>query len=126
MSVSVMNGPVADLQVVRIGRTRQQSCYGSAQNIALLPFPGVYSVCMREYDEPDPELIRPEDFLAPDPIPLDARRMGLDRNTEEGALLALAASLDPAKLSHKIIAWVLLFVFATPVLLVMLQEIRML
>ena len=86
----------------------------------------VYSDGMREYDEPDGELIRPEDFLAPNPIPPDARRMGLDRNTEEGALLALAASLDSTKLSHRIIAWVLLFVFAAPVLLVVLQDIRLL
>ena len=79
-----------------------------------------------EYDEADADPITPEDFLAPNPIPGDARRMGLDRNTEEGALLALAGSLDPAKLSHRIIAWVLLFVFATPVLLLVLQEIRLL
>jgi hypothetical protein len=82
---------------------------------------------MREYDEraggfdggdDEPvELIRPEDFLAPDGIPVDARLMGFDRNTEEGALIALAGSLDPAKLSHKIVAWVLLLAFAVPLLL---------
>ncbi len=81
---------------------------------------------MPEYDETGAELIRPEDFLAADPIPGDARRLGLDRNTEEGALIALAASLDPGKLSHKIIAWVLLLVFAAPVLLGLMQEIRLL
>ena len=81
---------------------------------------------MREYDEPGAEPITPEDFLGPSPIPGDARRLGLDRNTEEGALIALAGSLDPAKLSHKIIAWVLLLVFAAPVLLAVLQEIRLL
>jgi hypothetical protein len=52
--------------------------------------------------------------------------MGLDRNTEEGALVALAASLDPGKMSHKIIAWVLLFVVTAPVMLGLLQEIRLL
>ncbi len=62
---------------------------------------------MREYDErpegPEPwdddpvELIAPEDFLGPDGVPLDARLMGFDRNTEEGALIALAGSLDPGK-----------------------------
>jgi len=81
---------------------------------------------MREDDDPDAEPITPEDFLAPSPIPADARRLGLDRNTEEGALIALAGSLDPAKLSHKIIAWVLLLVFAAPLLLGVLQEIRLL
>jgi hypothetical protein len=80
---------------------------------------------MSEYDEgPEElwgegpaELITPEDFLAPNGIPLDARRMGLDRNTQEGALLGLAGSLNPAKLSHRVVAWVLLLAFAFPVLL---------
>lgn len=81
---------------------------------------------MREYDEPGAEPIRPEDFLAADPIPADARGLGLDRNTEEGALIALAGSLDPAKLSHKIIAWVLLLVLVAPLLLNVLQELRLL
>jgi hypothetical protein len=81
---------------------------------------------MRDFEEPEPEPIRPEDFLAPNPIPFDARRMGLDRNTEEGAMVALAGSLDPAKLSHKLIAWVLLLVVAAPVLLGVLTEIRLL
>jgi hypothetical protein len=93
---------------------------------------GSYTDRMREYDGPgdrpgsedsDPydegpvELIAPEDFLGPCGIPGDARRMGLDRNTEEGALIALAGSLDPAKLSHKIVAWVLLVAFAVPLML---------
>ncbi len=80
---------------------------------------------MPEYDEtPEdpwgegaPELITPEDFLAPNGIPLDARRMGLDRNTQEGALLGLAGALNPAKLSHRVVAWVLLLAFAVPTLL---------
>lgn len=63
------------------------------------------------------ELIRPEDFLGPDGLPLDARRMGFDRNTEEGALVALAGSLDPAKRTHKVVAWVLLLAFALPLAL---------
>ena len=89
---------------------------------------------MRQYDEgpddltPDPwdeggpmELIRPEDFLAPSGIPVDARRMGFDRNTQEGALIALAGSLKPSKLSHRIVAWVLLAAFAVPTLLNLLR-----
>ena len=78
---------------------------------------------MQEHDEPDGELIRPEDFLAPDPMPFDARRMGFDRNTEEGALIALAASLDPAKLSHRLLAWLMLSVFVAPTLLLIIREI---
>lgn len=93
------------------------------------PRPAVpsYSGTMREYDErPEdaepgddepPELITPEDFLGPDGIPWDARLMGFDRNTEEGALIALAGSLDPAKLSHRIVAWVLILGFAIPLML---------
>jgi len=82
---------------------------------------------MREYDErpgdrgpwdEDPvELITPEDFLGPNGIPFDARRMGFDRNTEEGAMIALAGSLDPRKPTHRVVAWVLLLAFAVPLLL---------
>ena len=77
---------------------------------------------MQEYDEPY-EQIRPEDFLAPDPMPYDARRLGFDSRTEEGALIALAASLDPAKLSHRIVAWFMLCVFVAPTLLATLGQI---
>jgi hypothetical protein len=83
---------------------------------------------MREYDdasgaafpgEPDEpvELIRPEDFLGPDGLSRDARRLGFDRNTQEGAMLAFAGSLDPTKPVHKVVAWLLLLCFAVPVLL---------
>jgi hypothetical protein len=41
-------------------------------------------------------------------VPDDARQMGLDRNTEEGALVAMAGSLSPAKLSHRVVAWAVL------------------
>lgn len=47
-------------------------------------------------------------------IPPDARRLGVDRNTEQGALLALSGSLDPAKRSHRVAAWVLLVALAGP------------
>ncbi len=88
---------------------------------------------MWEYDErpedvgPDPwdegpvELVMPEDFLAPSGIPVDARRMGLDRNTQEGAMIALVGSLKPSKRSHKIVAWLLLLAFAVPTLLNLLR-----
>lgn len=50
-------------------------------------------------------------------IPDDARQLGLDRNTVEGSLVAMAGSLDGAKLKHKVVAWVLLVAFVGPTLL---------
>lgn len=78
---------------------------------------------MWEDDDFGSELITPEDFLASNPLPADARRMGLDRNTQEGAMIALAGSLDPAKISHRIIAWVLILVFAGPIVFGLVMEI---
>jgi hypothetical protein len=109
--------------MLREGPRFRATYFWSGSSLAEGP---VYSVCMREYDEPDGELISPEDLLAPDPIPADARRLGLDRNTEEGALIALAGSLDPGKLSHRVIAWVLIIILVAPVLLGVLQETRLL
>jgi hypothetical protein len=76
---------------------------------------------MEEYDE-SPELIEPEDFLARNPFPVDARRMGFDRYSDEGAMIALAASLDPAKVTHRIVAWVMLVAVTTPLLLTLWYE----
>ena len=78
---------------------------------------------MWEEDDFNGELITPEDFLAANPMPVDARRMGLDRNTQEGAMIAMASSLDPAKVSHRVIAWVLILVFAGPIVLGLVMEI---
>lgn len=80
---------------------------------------------MQEYDDPDGEieLIKPEDFLAHHPIPADARRLGFDRNTEGGALIALAASLDPAKHSHRVVAWILLLLLVAPTLIGLVGQI---
>ena len=78
---------------------------------------------MWEDDDFDGDLITPEDLLARNPMPADARRMGLDRNTQEGAMIALAGSLDPAKISHRIIAWVLILVFAGPIVFGLVMEI---
>ena len=85
------------------------------------PFSGVYARCMEEYDaawaEPgEPELITPEDFLPPNPFPLDAQRMGIDRWSDDAGMIALAASLDPSKLSHRIVAWVMLVAILSPVM----------
>jgi hypothetical protein len=80
-----------------------------------------YGACMQQPDEPaghpgeddedgDPvyELIRPEDFLAASPFPADAQRMGIDRWSDDAGLIAIASSLDSRKLSHRIVAWVML------------------
>jgi hypothetical protein len=72
-----------------------------------------------ECDDTDP--IRA--FVQHSPIPADARRMGFDANTEEGAMIAMAGSLSSAKLSHKLIAWVLLVGFTGPWLLGIVYEI---
>ena len=49
-------------------------------------------------------------------MPAEARRIGLDRNTVEGAWLELASNLDRRKKSHLVIAIVLLAVFVLPLL----------
>ena len=68
---------------------------------------------MQEYDEPEHpdepvELIEPADFLPANPFPSDAQRMGIDRWSDDAGMIAIASSLNPAKLSHKIVAWVML------------------
>ena len=69
---------------------------------------------MQAYDEPEHpdehgvELIEPEDFLPGNPFPLDAQRMGIDRWSDDAGMIAIASSLDSRKLSHKIVAWVML------------------
>jgi hypothetical protein len=78
---------------------------------------------MQESDEPAYELIRPEDFLARDRTPWDARRMGVDRWTgDDGALILLAASLDPTKTSHKVVAWIMLIAITMPVVATLWYE----
>ncbi len=71
---------------------------------------------MHERDEPEytlPELIEPEVFLALYPFPTDAQRMGVDRWSDDAGMIALAASLDSRKLSHKIFAWLMLLAMAS-------------
>ena len=50
-------------------------------------------------------------------VPVDAQRMGLDRNTVEGSMLAMVGTLDGANWTHKVAAWVLLVVFVSPLVL---------
>jgi hypothetical protein len=69
---------------------------------------------MQAHDEPEHpdehgvELIEPEDFLPGNPFPPDAQRMGVDRWSDDAGMIAIASSLDSRKLSHKIVAWVML------------------
>ena len=64
-------------------------------------------------DDSELELIEPEDFLSRNPFPLDAQRMGIDRWSDDAGMIAIASSLDSRKLSHKIVAWVMLVALAS-------------
>jgi hypothetical protein len=55
-------------------------------------------------------------------MPPDAQRLGLDRNTEEGALLAMAGSLNARNPLHRLVAWALLAAFSLPLLLTLWNE----
>ena len=55
-------------------------------------------------------------------VPDDARAMGLDRNTEEGAMVAMAGSLSSAKLSHRVVAWAVLVSLIGPLLFGLLHQ----
>jgi hypothetical protein len=59
-------------------------------------------------DDKGYELVRPDDFLGADPFPADAQRLGIDRWSDDAGMIAIASSLDSRKLSHKIVAWVML------------------
>jgi hypothetical protein len=50
-------------------------------------------------------------------LPEDAVRMGLDRNTQEGAMIGMAGSLSAAKASHRIVAWLILLSLTVPLLM---------
>ncbi|KAA1417764.1 hypothetical protein F0U44_15855 [Nocardioides humilatus] len=54
-------------------------------------------------------------------LPEEARLMGLTHHVPDGALLDFAGSLDGAKPYHRIAAWLLLLVFALPVLFAVLR-----
>jgi hypothetical protein len=54
-------------------------------------------------------------------LPEDAVRMGLDRNTQEGAMIGMAGSLNARKLSHRLVAWTILLSLTVPLLLTLLR-----
>ena len=65
----------------------------------------------------------PAPWMPPE-LPEDARRMGLDRNTVEGAWLGFAVGLDPRRPSHLVLAWLGLAIFGLPVVLQVLSLLR--
>jgi hypothetical protein len=75
-----------------------------------------------ERDEPAHFGIHPDALSAerPDRRPEEAKRMGLSRHTEEGAVLSFASSLDRGKPAHRMMAWILLVTFAAPVIYILL------
>ena len=76
-----------------------------------------------EYDEDDAAFLRHLDALGvPHPYGSpDARRIGLDRNTEEGALIAFSSALRPSNAAHRAVAWILIGTFGLPALLALLH-----
>ncbi|WP_205470882.1 hypothetical protein [Nocardioides sp. SYSU D00038] len=78
-----------------------------------------------EHDEREDDDLRPD--AAPPPwfpgghLPPDARRMGLTHHVPDGALLDFAGKLDSSKPLHRATAWVMLGVFAFPVVMYVLR-----
>lgn len=57
------------------------------------------------------------DIWQPPEMPEDLRRMGLTRNTEEGAWIEFTSMLDASKPTHVAMAWlILLTLFGIPLL----------
>ena len=76
-----------------------------------------------EYAEDELAFVRHLDSLGV-PHPYGSPRpqgLGLDRNTEEGALLAFSGALRPENPVHRAVAWVLLAAFGIPVLVALLH-----
>ena len=83
-----------------------------------VPYRGDNGRMAEPWEEEDPPVVP-----AVNGIPADARKMGLSRHTEEGALLDFAGSLNATKPSHRLMAWLMLLVFAAPALLTVLAAI---
>jgi len=76
-----------------------------------------------EYAENEDAFVRHLDALGV-PHGFETRprhRTGLDRNTEEGALISFSAALRPDNPAHRVVAWVLLVAFGLPVLALLLH-----
>lgn len=76
-----------------------------------------------EYADDEAAFVRHLDSLGvPHPdANRDARRLGLDRNTEEGALVAFSGSLRADKPVHRVVAWVMLVAVGLPAVLALLH-----
>jgi hypothetical protein len=59
----------------------------------------------------------------PPAMPADQARLGLDRNTVEGAWVEFASALDRRKPTHRVVAWVLLVLIGLPLLLALVQQV---
>ena len=67
-----------------------------------------------------------QEVWQPPEMPDDLRRMGLTRNTEEGAWIEFASMLDASKPSHVAVAWlILLAMFGIPLLMTVSQLLRL-
>jgi hypothetical protein len=75
---------------------------------------------VREPFDDDPELEPVLHFHHVVALPEDAVRMGLDRNTQEGAMIGMAGSLNASKPSHRIVAWLILLSLTVPLLITLL------
>lgn len=64
------------------------------------------------------------DVWTPPRLPAEHERMGLSRNTEEGALLEFANALNPSRPGHRVVAWIALLALGLPVLLSLLSLLR--
>jgi hypothetical protein len=72
----------------------------------------------RDDDDVEPVL----HFHHVEALPEDAVRMGLDRNTQEGAMIGMAGSLNASKLSHRLVAWVILLSLTVPLVLTLMHQ----
>ena len=60
----------------------------------------------------------------PPQMPQDVRRIGLDRNTVEGAWIEFATVLDRSRPSHVVVAWLALAIFVLPLVLTVASLVR--
>lgn len=74
-------------------------------------------------DDPDHDLAPPYWFPGTR-LPDEARRIGLSHHVPDGALLDFAGRLDPSRTYHRVVAWVLLVVFAFPVLVYIVRLVQ--
>lgn len=72
----------------------------------------------------DPGHSLANDVWTPPRLPAEHERMGLSRNTVEGAWLEFANSLNPARPGHRVVAWVALLAIGLPLLLSVLSVLR--